>query len=151
MANIQGTNIAAGIAPFTTDDTYATHDSKYGKGGWREVDTITERDSISQDRRSIGMAVHVLENQTVYTLKGGTTNDKWSILNLPSIDPYKSFIYEQALPSNRWEVSHKLGRYPSVTVVDSAGTTVEGDIQYIDNNNIVIEFSAPFTGKAYLS
>ena len=64
---------------------------------------------------------------------------------------YKSFVYEQALASNRWEVNHKLGRFPSVTVVDSAGTTVEGDIQYTDNNNVVIEFSAPFTGKAYLS
>ena len=64
---------------------------------------------------------------------------------------YKSFVYEQALASNRWKVNHKLGRFPSVTVVDSAGTTVEGDIQYTDNNNVVIEFSAPFTGKAYLS
>ena len=38
--NINGTNIAAGIVPYTTEDTFATHDSLYGKGGWKEVDTI---------------------------------------------------------------------------------------------------------------
>jgi hypothetical protein len=37
MANIQGTNVAAPVVPFTTEDIYATHDAKYGKGGYRSV------------------------------------------------------------------------------------------------------------------
>lgn len=69
MANIQGTNLAAAIAPFTTDDTYATHDSQYGKGGWHEVLTIAERDAIPEDRKRNGMAVFVVEEKKVYTLE----------------------------------------------------------------------------------
>ena len=40
MSNIKGTNVASPIVPFTTDDTYATHEAKYGKGGFRTVQTI---------------------------------------------------------------------------------------------------------------
>ena len=69
MASIQGTNLAAAIAPFTTDDTYATHDSQYGKGGWHEVLTLGERDAIPEDRKRNGMAVFVVEEKKVYTLE----------------------------------------------------------------------------------
>lgn len=75
MANISGTNVAAGIAPFTTEDTYATHDSQYGKGGWKEVATIADRDAIPEGRRSVGMAVNVLETKTIYTLE---SDGSWS-------------------------------------------------------------------------
>jgi len=34
MANISGTNLAAPVVPFTTEDIYATHYAKYGNGGW---------------------------------------------------------------------------------------------------------------------
>lgn len=69
MSNISGTNLAAGITPFTTEDKYPTHYSEYGKGGWREVQTITDRDNIPEGRRSLGMAVYVVENDRTYILK----------------------------------------------------------------------------------
>lgn len=75
MASIQGTNLAAAIAPFTTDDTYATHDSQYGKGGWHEVLTLEERDAIPEDRKRNGMAVFVVEEKKVYTLE---SNGSWT-------------------------------------------------------------------------
>ena len=67
--NISGTNVAAAIVPFTTEDTYPTHDAQYGKGGWREVDTIEERDAIPDKRKSIGMAVYVREEAALYILE----------------------------------------------------------------------------------
>jgi len=151
MVNLSGTNIASGIVPFTSDDNFPTHYSQYGKGGWRETSTISERDSIPEARRVVGMSVYVVATDKLYILKGGITNDKWVEFTTSSESPYKPFVYEQAIPNNRWEINHKLGYYPNVSIVDSAGTIVEGDVQYIDKNNIVVEFSAPFTGKAYLS
>ena len=59
MSQIQGTNVAAVIAPFDTLDTYPTHDAQYGKGGYRSVATIAERDAIPTARRSEGMRVRV--------------------------------------------------------------------------------------------
>lgn len=45
-------------------------------------------------------------------------------------------------------VTHNLNKFPSITVIDSANDEVEGDYQYIDNNNVRLIFSAGFSGKA---
>jgi hypothetical protein len=148
MVKLLGTNIASGIVPFTSEDSFPTHYSEYGKGGWRETETLEEMSNIPLPRRKIGMAVYVSETDKIYILKGGITNECWVTFESTQVT---TFVFTQASSSNRWEINHKLGKFPSVTVVDSAGTTVIGDVQYIDNNNVVIEFSSPFTGKAYLN
>jgi hypothetical protein len=38
-----------------------------------------------------------------------------------------------------------------VTVKDSAGSTVIGEVEYVDLNNITITFSGAFSGEAYLN
>lgn len=43
-------------------------------------------------------------------------------------------------------VSHNLGKYPAVTVMDSSGDQVVGDVVYTDLNNLIVSFSAPFSG-----
>ena len=40
----------------------------------------------------------------------------------------KTFIYTQGVPSTQWIVRHTLNKYPSVTVVDSAGSVVIGNL-----------------------
>ena len=37
------------------------------------------------------------------------------------------FIYTQPLPSATWVITHNLNCYPSVTVIDSGNSQVEGD------------------------
>ena len=63
----------------------------------------------------------------------------------------KTFIYNQAISSDVWEIEHNLDKYPSVTVVDSGGSVVVGEIVYIDKNNVRITFTSAFSGKAYLN
>jgi len=48
-------------------------------------------------------------------------------------------------------IAHNLGKFPSVTTVDSAGSHIVGDIQHIDNNNFIITFKASFQGKVYVN
>lgn len=43
-------------------------------------------------------------------------------------------------------VSHGLGKYPSVSVMDSSDDLVMGDVDYLDLNNLTVSFSAPFSG-----
>jgi len=62
-----------------------------------------------------------------------------------------NFVFNQLIPSAIWNVTHNLNKYPSVTVVDSGGTVVVGDINYIDTNNLTITFSFIFSGKAYMN
>ena len=77
VKNLPGVNVTSCIVPCTAEDKYATHDSTYGKGGWREVDTIQERDAIPMERRKIGMAVRVNNENKTYILKYSTNNYCW--------------------------------------------------------------------------
>ena len=63
----------------------------------------------------------------------------------------KFFTFTQMAPASQWEISHPLDKFPSVTVVDSGGSVVIGDILYIDNSSIVITFTGAFSGTAYLN
>lgn len=63
----------------------------------------------------------------------------------------KSYIYVQNVVSSVWNIQHNLDKYPSVTVVDTAGTVVVGDIKYKNSSTLSIRFGAPFSGKAYLN
>lgn len=62
-----------------------------------------------------------------------------------------NYVHTQGVPSADWTITHGLGRYPSVTVVDSAGTTVYGNVDYLSTNQITIHFTAAFGGAAYLN
>lgn len=102
MTAINGTNVAAGIAPFTTEDTFATHYARYGQGGLHSVETIAERDAISEFRLEVGMLVYVAEEDKTYQLKtfdeetqektweefvgGAGTTDYNDLTNKPAID-----------------------------------------------------------------
>lgn len=63
----------------------------------------------------------------------------------------KNFVYAQATFSDIWEITHNLNKYPAVTVVDSGGSVVIGEIVYIDKNNVRITFTSAFSGKAYFN
>ena len=62
-----------------------------------------------------------------------------------------SYVHTQNSASATWTVNHNLHFIPNVTVVDSAGTVVEGSYSYPNSTTVVLSFSAAFSGKAYLS
>lgn len=62
-----------------------------------------------------------------------------------------TYTHTQSSPSSTWTISHNLARRPSVTVVDSAGTVVIGEVTYLSDNSLRVEFSAGFSGQAYLN
>jgi len=63
----------------------------------------------------------------------------------------KTFEFTQGVPATTWNIQHDLGKFPSITVIDTADTVVTGQYTYIDNNNVTLTFSAGFAGKAYLN
>ena len=63
----------------------------------------------------------------------------------------KTYIHKQVIASNTWEITHNLYKYPSVSVVDTGGNVVVGDVEYTSLNTLVIKFTAPFSGTAYLN
>jgi len=75
------------------------------------------------------------------------------ILNAARLPPSSMFpyVWTQSMASATWTIAHNLGRFPSVTVVDSSNQECEGAVDYLDSNNIVLSFSAPFSGEAFLN
>jgi len=44
-------------------------------------------------------------------------------------------------------VNHNLNKYPSIEVIDSAGDEVVGEVEYLNTNQVIVRFMAPFSGK----
>ena len=67
-----------------------------------------------------------------------------------------TYTHNQNSTSDTWVITHNLNRFPSVTVVDSANTIVQGTVVYNSNKQLTITFFANesalvFQGKAYLN
>jgi hypothetical protein len=62
-----------------------------------------------------------------------------------------SYEHMQGSASNSWTITHNLGFKPNVTVIDSAGNIVEGEIAYTNTNSLTVSFQSAFSGNAYLS
>ena len=81
--------------------------------------------------------------------------DAPNIVVIRSTTPYslpaRRHIHNQTISSDTWIITHSLGGYPSVTIVDSAKTYVIGEVQYDSTTQITVSFSAAFSGYAYLT
>jgi len=62
-----------------------------------------------------------------------------------------TFVFTQGAPATVWNIQHNLGKFPSVSVINNNNVVINGEVTYIDNNNVQLNFSAGFTGKAYLN
>ena len=63
----------------------------------------------------------------------------------------KNYVHDQLSASATWNVIHNLNKFASVTVVDSANSTVIGEVEYINLNELTITFQASFSGKAFIN
>jgi hypothetical protein len=61
------------------------------------------------------------------------------------------YVFTQGTPASVWTINHNLGKFPSINVVDESNDEVVGDVNYTNNNQIVVTFSASFSGKAFLN
>lgn len=73
------------------------------------------------------------------------------IKNKPTSLSDNHFTYDQKSASDTWVIDHNLNKYPSVTIVDSAGNVVTGEVTYNSTNQVTIRFTSAFSGKAYLN
>jgi hypothetical protein len=120
---------------------------------------------IISQQNEIGVFGHFrmdsyVQNGTVYTLGltfiggDGTLIDgsyyDFAVFTLSSRSDL-TFIFNQAVASITWNITHNLGKFPSVTMVLNTGQKGYGDVVYIDDNNLTITFASAESGKAYMN
>ncbi len=104
--------------------------------------TITEADSDAQIFGS-ARSIVIAEQDTGIPGPQGEQG-------VPGV-PGGSYTHDQAVASSDWTIVHSLGYNPSVSIVDSGGSLVFGEVIYVDENTVALHFVYPFGGKAYLS
>tara|TARA_B100000902_G_C27179490_1_gene848177 strand:- start:163 stop:417 length:255 start_codon:yes stop_codon:yes gene_type:complete len=67
-----------------------------------------------------------------------------------------TYVHVQSSSSDTWVITHDLGRFPSVTVIDSGGNVLTAAVTYNSENQLTITFlsngsALATTGKAYLN
>lgn len=153
MALITGAvNVTGTISPTDTADIYATHNSIYGKGGYREVADLLERNSITLARRSDGMLVYVQSDNKLYKLENGIENSNWIEFNLDSesinYDPSNSTlsstnvqdaideVAQNAHTFTTKQVTHNVtgGATGSITVVQGDDVNIDVTVEYAEND-----------------
>lgn len=63
----------------------------------------------------------------------------------------KNFIHNQTEASDTWIIVHNLNKYPAVSIIDSAGEEVDGNVIYNNENQVTIQFNGAFKGVASLN
>ena len=98
-----------------------------------------------------------LYNRQIFAYFGDGEAATIAVSSPPSSSPpSSSFVdkhhtYRQMTPSQLWRIVHNLNKFPSVMIVDSAKSSIIGEVQYLDSNSLIVSFSAAFSGEAYLN
>lgn len=64
------------------------------------------------------------------------------------------YLHEQLSPSNSWVIPHNRNKFVEVEIWidDGAGSfyQAEADVRYVDNNNVLVDFSEAVAGRALI-
>ena len=132
-------------------DHYYTLVNFYLELGATGVDSVDTSDTTFIDMTPTTPTTGNVELTASLSATGTPDNTKFLRGDNTWVEADKTFIFTQGTPSTSWVIQHNLGKFPSITVVDTADTVVIGDYNYTDDNNVTLTFSAGFAGKAYLN
>lgn len=126
--------------------TFAQLDAKYLRDGYRSVVRLTERDSITLDRRKYGMLVYVKNTDSVYQLLSITLdNSNWRAFKFGSID-LSAYYTKVQLDS----IISTITGINGVANFDGHSLGLGGSLNqntYIDGSSYVFGFNASTNGR----
>jgi hypothetical protein len=100
---------------------------------------------------NIGILGDFYLNTSNMNLYGPKTESGWENFTDLVGSQELGYVHIQEVASATWTINHGLGFIPNITVVDTAGTVVEGSYNYPDLSTVVLTFVGGFSGRAYLS
>ena len=132
------TDPITGLTSTTLVDSILTQDANPGGTTLTIAGNISVTGTFADSAGNVGVLGKVLTSTGVGTVWGDAPQAP-------------TFIFTQNLPSTTWNITHNLGKFPSITVIDTGNTVVTGEYNYTSNTNVILTFSAAFSGKAYLN
>lgn len=91
-----------------------------------------------------------------YTITMTATNFDMTVVVYPpdvtgAVD--SDYVHTQATPAGSWNITHNLGKFPSVVLALSSAPdeAVTTDVHYTNENSLIVEWPSPESGKAYLN
>ena len=100
------------------------------------------------DETPVGVSLELDEEWLLLKDKNGNT---LSSVFLGGSQQSTTYIHEQGIASNIWVIRHNLNKFPSVTLVDSAGSVFNASVKYDSPNQCTVRINGATTGKAYLN
>lgn len=110
---------------------------------------------ISDNGRKINdVAINSILPEHTHTEDEISDLDKYTkaeVNNLINQNKDKNYVHDQAVVANNWICNHNLNKQPSVTVIDTAGSEVTGEVIHNSLNQTIIKFNYPFSGQAFFN
>lgn len=112
---------------------------------------IYKLDSLTQD---VTEADFYNANFTLIESNGSLLSEKtYGLVVDPAAESQgdKNYVHLQPVASATWTVQHDLNKFPSVTSVNINNIEMYGEVVFDDLNNLTINFSAAFSGRAFIN
>lgn len=146
IANTAGTDAIIPLADETNAGLLSPQEKESIASAIQPGDNISELNNDSNFISSVDWD-EIGGDQSTVNLSGFNNDSEFITLNdIPS----QYFTYEQTTPSDKWTFEHPLDRKVSVTITDSAGTVMEGQVTLNTGTEVEIQFNVSFWGYAYL-
>jgi len=149
MSKNKGTLVSSTIRPLSTNSPMATAVANELLGGYHTVNTYTDRDAITYDRRSFGMLVYVLSTDEFFQLK--TTNSanlsdnlNWNLVTFSGGGSGGEWLDSVISRSGTPPISPSIGdRY---LVVSGSGIWTTFNDLIVEWNGLSYDLTAPTEG-----
>lgn len=112
---------------------------------------ILEAVPLTPSRRKLGdqggYAVHMVDIELTWVhLSEATTAPDPEVPGNPG-EPSENLLFLFPTPSMVWTVTHNLGFYPLVSLLDDDGEEFEGEIDHVNTNGFTVQFNQPTSGS----
>lgn len=142
--SIDETNVNVNLTEQAVDVTLGTS----GPQGPRGTSLLN---GVGAPSSGLGIIGDFYLNTSNMNLYGPKTESGWGSPTDLVGSQELGYVHIQENASATWNVTHGLGFVPNITVVDTAGTVVEGSYSYPNSSTVVLTFIGAFSGRAYLS
>ena len=139
--DVSGQNVVAFMTYLVGNNILISKQNDISTFGHYKIDSYTANGDFYTLNLTNLAGNGVLEDKAVYDFAVFTLSSQGS----------PTFEFDQGVSATTWNIQHNLGKFPSITVIDTGDTVVTGEYTYTNNNNVVLNFSAAFAGKAYLN